>query len=116
MLSQIGCVALDPETVEAVFSGAELPAAERERFNMHPSIAFELLKGIPRLGVVATMIAGQQGSTGREPRRPGAPLDAGELGAHLLKIAVDYDQLQQLDAVHRRHTHVADYDGEAPDF
>jgi response regulator RpfG family c-di-GMP phosphodiesterase len=94
MLSQIGCVALDTDTVEAVYAGTELPAAEIMRFKMHPSIAFELLHEIPRLQVVATMIAGQLESSVRKTlRQTGVPLKAGELGAHLLRIAVDYDQL-----------------------
>ncbi len=94
MLSQIGCVALDTDTVEAVYAGTELPAAEIMRFKMHPSIAFELLHEIPRLQMVAAMIVGQlQSSVRKTLRRTGAPLKAEELGGHLLRIAVDYDQL-----------------------
>jgi hypothetical protein len=43
-----------------VYGGVELPAVEQERFRMHPSIAFEFLKKIPRLETVALMIAAQQ--------------------------------------------------------
>ena len=94
MLSQVGCVAFDTETVEAVYAGAALPAAEQERFKMHPSIAFELLNRIPRLELVAAMIAGQQGRPqSKSKQQPSAPIEAGELGAHLLKIAVNFDQL-----------------------
>jgi response regulator RpfG family c-di-GMP phosphodiesterase len=93
MLSQVGCVAFDSDTVEAVYAGTELPAAEQERFKMHPSIAFELLSRIPRLELVAAMIAGQQGqSPGKARQPPSAAIEPGELGAHLLKIAVDFDQ------------------------
>jgi DNA-binding response OmpR family regulator len=85
MLSQVGCVAFDTDTVEAVYAGTELPAAEQERFKMHPSIAYEL---------VAAMIAGQQGQPpGKARQPPSAASEPGEVGAHLLKIAVDFDQL-----------------------
>jgi len=94
MLSQIGCVAFDTETVEAVYAGVALPAAEQERFKMHPSIASELLGRIPRLEVVAAMIAGQQGRpAGKAKPQPDTPMQPAELGGQLLKIAVDFDQL-----------------------
>jgi response regulator RpfG family c-di-GMP phosphodiesterase len=93
MLSQIGCVAFDSETVEAVYAGVELPAAELERFKMHPSIAFELLSRVPRLEMVAAMIAGQRGQPPGKGRQPlSASTEPSELGALLLKIAVDFDQ------------------------
>ena len=61
---------------------------------MHPSIAFELLSRIPRLESVAAMIAGQQGPPpGKARQQPTANSEPGEVGAHLLKIAVDFDQL-----------------------
>jgi response regulator RpfG family c-di-GMP phosphodiesterase len=95
MLSQVGCVAFDTETVEAVYAGAILSVAEQERFKMHPSIAFELLSRIPRLELVAAMIARQQDEPpGKSPQQPSAVVEPVELGAHLLKIAVDFDQFQ----------------------
>ncbi len=95
MLSQIGCVAFDAETVEAIYAGVALPDAERERFKMHPSIAFELLNRIPRLELVAAMIARQQDQqSAKEHVGPAAAIDPVTLGANLLKVAVDFDQLQ----------------------
>ena len=95
MLSQIGCVAFDAETVEAIYAGVALPDVERERFKMHPSIAFELLNRIPRLELVAAMIARQQDqATAKDHAVPSAVLDPVTLGANLLKVAVDFDQLQ----------------------
>ena len=44
-----------------------LPAVEEERFKMHPGIAYEFLRNIPRLETVALMIAGQQGASAAEP-------------------------------------------------
>ncbi len=95
MLSQIGCVVFDSETVEAVYAGAVLPAAEQERFKMHPSIAFDLLNRIPRLELVAAMIAGHRGRpVGKGNPLPSEVIQPVELGSHLLKIAGDFDQLQ----------------------
>jgi response regulator RpfG family c-di-GMP phosphodiesterase len=95
MLSQVGCVAFDPETVEAVYAGIALPDAERERFKMHPSIAFELLSRIPRLELVAAMIAQQQAQPPAKEQVHASPaIDPVTLGANLLKIAIDFDQFQ----------------------
>jgi response regulator RpfG family c-di-GMP phosphodiesterase len=94
MLSQVGCAAFDTETVEAVYSGADLPAAEQERFKMHPSVAFELLSRIPRLELVAAMVAGQHGRPqGKEIQHPDELTDPGKLGAQLLKVSAEFDQL-----------------------
>jgi DNA-binding response OmpR family regulator len=93
MLSQVGCVAFDSDIVEAVYAGANLPAAELERFKMHPSIAFDLLNRIPRLELVAAMVGGQQPPPPAKPaQQTPETIQSGELGAHLLKIAVDFDQ------------------------
>ena len=59
---------------------------------MHPSIACDLLSRIPRLELVAAMVGGQQGLPPGKARPPSAAIEPGELGAHLLKIAVDFDQ------------------------
>src|SRR5579862_2381726 len=48
MLSQLGCVTLAPETIEAVYSGEKLSANEQAQYDAHPSVAFTLLSKIPR--------------------------------------------------------------------
>jgi response regulator RpfG family c-di-GMP phosphodiesterase len=94
MLSQIGCVALDPDTVEAVYCGATLPAVEEERFKMHPGIAYEFLRNIPRLETVALMIAGQQGASApKPPKLPTVGAESARIGAEIIHVAVDFDQL-----------------------
>jgi response regulator RpfG family c-di-GMP phosphodiesterase len=94
MLSQIGCVALDAETVEAVYGGVELPAVEQERFRMHPSIAYEFLKKIPRLETVALMIAAQQNPAEYKfPQGDALETVAAKLGAEILSVAIDFDQI-----------------------
>ena len=86
-------VAFDAETVE-IYAGAELPAAGEGTLQTHPSIAFELLSRIPRLELVAAMVAGQQNRPAEHSgQQQPAAIEPGELGANLLKIAMAYDQL-----------------------
>ncbi|MGA8102659.1 MAG: HD domain-containing phosphohydrolase [Candidatus Acidiferrales bacterium] len=49
LMSQLGCVSLDPETVEAAYQRAELPAEDAARFNRHPAVARQLISQIPCL-------------------------------------------------------------------
>jgi response regulator RpfG family c-di-GMP phosphodiesterase len=94
LLSQIGCVALNPETVEAVYSGQELPAAELARFQMHPSIAYDFLHHIPRLETVAAMVAGQYGGlTEKILDGSGVNRSSARLGAEILSLAIEFDRL-----------------------
>src|SRR5712691_4830769 len=93
MLSQLGCVTLPAETLEKVYTGQSLSPEEQQTFLAHPDVGQLLLQHIPRLETIAAMIAGQH--------RPG-PLSASPqtlvqrapavLGAHLLKVALGFDQ------------------------
>jgi response regulator RpfG family c-di-GMP phosphodiesterase len=56
MMSQLGCVTLAPETVEAVFKGEPLTPTEQAQYDAHPHVAHELLSKIPRLEPIAWMI------------------------------------------------------------
>ena len=57
MMSQLGCVTLHPETIDAVYGGRPLPPGEQTRFNAHPGVARDLLSKIPRMEPIAWMIA-----------------------------------------------------------
>ncbi len=97
MLSQLGCVTLHPDTVEAAYAGKVLDPEEQERFNRHPQAAWELLSHIPRMEAVASMIARQMG-TSAEPEAPGGKAGAEEkerieFGATLLRLALEFDAL-----------------------
>src|SRR6266567_1969120 len=59
MLSQLGCVTLAPETIEAVYSGQELSPNEQAQYDAHPSVGYALLSKIPRLEAIAWMIEHQ---------------------------------------------------------
>lgn len=94
MLSQLGCVTLHPETIEAVYAGQKLPPEEQARFDAHPSIARDLLSNIPRLEPVAWMIAHQQSplSTLRSVKEGESP-ELISHGAQMLRTALAYDRL-----------------------
>jgi hypothetical protein len=59
MLSQLGCVTLAPEVIETAYCGQEVSREEQTAFDMHPSVARNLLSNIPRLDGIAWII-GQQ--------------------------------------------------------
>ncbi len=94
MLSQIGLVALPTELVKKHASGAELSKAERQTFATHPGIGARLLKHIPRLELVAEMVAKQQDSVPRLDFE--GTLDSrqkAELGGQILKVAIAFDRM-----------------------
>lgn len=59
MMSQLGCVTLDPGTLEKVYTGQELSPEEEAQYATHPQVAQDLLKSIPRMEAIAAMIAYQ---------------------------------------------------------
>ena len=59
MLSQLGCVTMVAETIDAVYAGKPLSAKEQALYDTHPRIAGDLLQNIPRMESVAWMIAHQ---------------------------------------------------------
>ena len=88
MMSQLGCVTLAPETIEAVYSGEKLSANEQAQYDAHPSVAYGLLSKIPRLEPIAWMIEHQN--------RPFREIDDRadmRLGAEILRLTLAYEQL-----------------------
>jgi response regulator RpfG family c-di-GMP phosphodiesterase len=92
LLSQIGCITMDPGTLDRVYTGEELSEEEKRMFAAHPAAGRDLLLHIPRLEAVAHMIAGQS----LEPSQTAIPSesqDAVSAGVHLLRAAIDFDRL-----------------------
>jgi len=93
MLSQLGCVTLAPEIIEAVYKGDPLTPEEQAQYTAHPSVAYSLLSRIPRLEPIAWMIEHQNRSVPKE----GDPVQADiRKGAELLRLILTYE-----DAVHK---------------
>jgi response regulator RpfG family c-di-GMP phosphodiesterase len=96
MLSQLGCVTLDPGLIKASYVGERLSPEDRTRFAAHPEVASNLLANIPRLEPIAWMI-GQQLTAGNRHGNPNEPAPYKEdvvLGARILKLAVALDNLR----------------------
>jgi hypothetical protein len=91
MMSQLGCVTLDPETIDAVYAGRDLSPQEQAQYIDHPLMAQELLKNIPRMESIAWMISHQN-------RQLPIDWDAGDremremrLGAQILRASLAFD-------------------------
>lgn len=92
MMSQLGCVTLAPETVEAVFNSKQLSPTEQAQYDAHPKVASDLLSKIPRLEPIAWMIERQnQPLPGRGP----GDLETAEMrrGAGILRLILAYERL-----------------------
>ena len=93
MMSQLGCVTLDPDTLETVYSGGELSPEEQARYIKHPQVAHDLLKNIPRMEPIARMIAHQY-----EDFPLAGDIDTPEtedvrLGSRIIRAALTFDSL-----------------------
>jgi FixJ family two-component response regulator len=96
MLSQLGCVTLDPEVIQAAYAGKTLLPEDQARFAAHPQVARDLLMNIPRLEPIAWMIS-QQLVTKALHTIADTPVSSAEnivLGANMLKLAVAFDNLR----------------------
>lgn len=90
MMSQLGCVTLAPETIEAVYSGEKLTPNEQAQYDAHPSVAYGILSKIPRLEPVAWMIEQQNRPTADADDPQPAEL---RTGAKILRLVLAYEQL-----------------------
>ncbi|MGO8794580.1 MAG: response regulator [Candidatus Sulfotelmatobacter sp.] len=100
MLSQLGCITLDPELIRAAYLGTHLSAENQARFGAHPNVARDLLANIRRLEPVAWMI-GQQlnhGTPRTVPQVPELPREVLVFGAKMLGVAVAFDNLRMRGA------------------
>ena len=91
MLSQLGCVTMAPETIDAVYAGRTLPEKEQALYDTHPGIARDLLGSIPRMDAVAWMIAHQNSPTTVEGDITDRGMADMRLGADLLRVALIFD-------------------------
>lgn len=91
MMSQLGCVTLPPETIEAVYGGKQLSANEQALYDAHPHVAYDLISKIPRLEPIAWMINCQTRPLpypAREPHKADI-----QRGADILRLILAYDRL-----------------------
>lgn len=96
MLSQIGCLTLPPDLLERMIDGEYVSADEKKLYAKHPTVGRRLLEKIPRLELVAQMIERQLYPLAElEPNSKEGDEFSIALGAHILKVANDLDQLLQ---------------------
>jgi len=92
MLSQLGCVTLAPETIDAVYKGEALSENEQAQYDTHPGVASSLLSKIPRLEPIAWMIGHQN-----KPVSESEAAQIGEMrqGAEILRMILAYEKAIQ---------------------
>jgi response regulator RpfG family c-di-GMP phosphodiesterase len=93
MLSQIGCIALPEETLHKVYEGKSLTPDELRMLQTHPQVGCDLISRIPRLEMVAEIIAHQEDRFSISEVEAGAKGDTIPLASRLLKLALDFDKL-----------------------
>lgn len=92
MMSQLGCVTLAPETVEAVFNSEQLSPTEQAQYDAHPKVAYDLLSKIPRLEPIAWMIEHQNRPL---PESGPGDFETADMrrGAGILRLVLAYEKL-----------------------
>lgn len=105
MMSQLGCVTMDSQTLDAVYDGRTLSPDEQKLYDAHPLVGRELLANIPRLEPIAWMIARQNGTQSAE----GDAADLGtpdiRQGVEILQVTLAFDEflrkgLSKTEAAH----------------
>jgi response regulator RpfG family c-di-GMP phosphodiesterase len=95
MLSQIGLIMLPEATLKKIYHGQLLDPEETQLFDMHPCIARDLLKHIPRLEEVADIITYQaKGFDGSGVPHDGRAGEQLPIGSRILKVVLDFDTLE----------------------
>jgi response regulator RpfG family c-di-GMP phosphodiesterase len=92
MMSQLGCVTLAPETVEAVFNSEQLSPTEQAQYDAHPKVAYDLLSKIPRMEPIAWMIEHQNQAL---PESGPGDFETADMkrGAGILRLVLAYEKL-----------------------
>lgn len=93
MLSQLGCVTMAVETIDAVYAGHPLAPKEQALYDTHPNVTCDLLKNIPRMDAIAWMIAHQNQPTSVDGDIRDQDMAEMRMGAELLRIALGFDSL-----------------------
>jgi response regulator RpfG family c-di-GMP phosphodiesterase len=93
MLSELGCLTLTPDLLEAIHAGEPLTPEHEKRYSQHPQIAHDLLARIPRLELVADMILQQNEVPTDLPRSLSPDAESVRRGAQMLKVSLAFDCL-----------------------
>ena len=91
MLSQIGCVTVPEGTLIRRTKGLPLGEGERRMYEQYPEVGRDLIARIPRLEIVAEIIALQNKKL--DDSASAGVSDSSLKGARILQLALDYDKL-----------------------
>jgi hypothetical protein len=92
----VGWILLPRDLLGRITAGQVLSEADEKLMAVHPAVARQLLERIPRLELIARMIEDQRKPLSHLAVEGGSPAEATvAMGAHLLKTALDYDELIQ---------------------
>jgi len=103
MMSQLGCVTLPPETIDAVYRGEKLLPNEQAQYDAHPGVAYDLLSKIPRLEPIAWMIEHQNRPIPEAGDSQTADL---RMGAKTLQLILAYEKLIHKGSSRTEATHI----------
>ncbi len=98
MMSQLGCVTIDPEIMGAAYTRHhEFTPEEAQLFHDHPGVARDLLSRIPRMEPIAWMIAHQNEPVPVEGDLADRDMADMRLGASILRVALAFDEMVRND-------------------
>lgn len=92
LLSQLGCVTLSPELINAAYAGDRLGPEDQKKFDSHPTVAWEMLSRIPRMDVIAQIILNQNNLYPHVEAENSEDKRVIEFGIQLLQVGVAFEQ------------------------
>ena len=93
MLSQLGCVTLNQDLVNAAYAGERLPEPDQKKYDGHAAIAAQMLSRIPRMEAIAQMIALQSGPSAEIKAATSEERQEIDYGVQLLRTGLAFDAL-----------------------
>jgi CheY-like chemotaxis protein len=93
MLSQLGCVTLSQDLVNAAYARERLSDQDQKKYDGHAAIAAQMLSRIPRMEAIAQMIANQNAPAAAIKAATADERQEIELGIQLLRTGLTFDAL-----------------------
>ncbi|MDD3814177.1 MAG: response regulator [Desulfocapsaceae bacterium] len=102
LMSQLGCISLPSDILHKLYAGIKLSPEERQMYEHHPEVGRRLFAHIPRMELVAGMVAMQLSPMSEYEDEAITEEDAVVCrGAQMLKVAIDYDLFRYQGMTHR---------------
>ncbi len=94
LLSQLGCITLPSEVIDAAFHGERLTLEQQDAFDKHPGVTRDLLSKIPRVQDIGWIVAQQRLAIGTYDSDVS---EEQKVGADILRLAIAFDDLKLKD-------------------